>query len=75
MDVTSWKLRAKRLKSEIHSLYIAARDPRTPWYVKALAVFIIGYVTTFTTSFSELAFRTRNYPPHKNDAQRSFTGM
>jgi uncharacterized membrane protein YkvA (DUF1232 family) len=43
MDMTSWRTRAKRLKSEIHSLYLAARDPRTPWYAKALAVFIIGY--------------------------------
>jgi uncharacterized membrane protein YkvA (DUF1232 family) len=43
MDVTSWKIRAKRLKGEIHALYLAARDPRTPWYAKALAAFIIGY--------------------------------
>ncbi len=41
--MTSWKIRAKRLKSQIHSLYLAARDPRTPWYAKALAAFIIGY--------------------------------
>ena len=43
MDLTSWKIRAKRLKSEIHVLYLAARDPRTPWYAKVLAAFIIGY--------------------------------
>jgi uncharacterized membrane protein YkvA (DUF1232 family) len=43
MDTTSWKVRAKRLKNEIYSLYLAARDPRTPWYAKALAAFIIGY--------------------------------
>ena len=43
MDMTLWRTRARRLKSEMHSLYLAARDPRTPWYAKALAVFIIGY--------------------------------
>jgi uncharacterized membrane protein YkvA (DUF1232 family) len=43
MYIASWKLKAKRLKSEVHSLYLAARDPRTPWYAKVLAAFIIGY--------------------------------
>jgi len=43
MDITSWKTRAKRLRNEIHALYLAARDPRTPWYAKVLAAFIIGY--------------------------------
>ncbi len=43
MDITSWKAQAKRLKSEIHALYLATRDPRTPLYAKVLAAFIIGY--------------------------------
>ncbi len=43
MTMDSLRLRAKRLKSEIHALYLAARDPRTPWYAKVLAVLIIGY--------------------------------
>ncbi len=43
MDITSWKTRAKSLKDEIHALYLAARDPRTPWYAKVLAALIIGY--------------------------------
>ncbi len=43
MKIDSLRLRAKRLKSEIYALYLAARDPRTPWYAKVLAVFIIGY--------------------------------
>jgi hypothetical protein len=38
----AWKLRAKRLKSEIHALYLAARDPRTPWYAKILSI-LIGF--------------------------------
>ena len=43
MDITSWKTRAKLLRNEIHALYLAARDPKTPWYAKVLAAFIIGY--------------------------------
>lgn len=43
MDKTSWRTRARRLRAEIHALYLAARDPRTPWYAKVLAAFIIGY--------------------------------
>jgi uncharacterized membrane protein YkvA (DUF1232 family) len=26
-----------------HAIYLAARDPRTPWYAKALAVAVAGY--------------------------------
>ncbi len=43
MDIISWKTRVKRLKDEIQALYLAAKDPRTPWYAKAVAAFIIGY--------------------------------
>jgi len=34
---------AKRLKREAHALYLAARDPRVPWYAKALALGIAAY--------------------------------
>lgn len=43
MDIISWKTQAKHLRNEIYALYFAARDPRTPWYAKVLAAFIIGY--------------------------------
>jgi len=36
----SW---ARHLKRDAHAVYLVARDPRTPWYVKALALFIAGY--------------------------------
>jgi uncharacterized membrane protein YkvA (DUF1232 family) len=31
------------IKRDAHAIYLAARDPRTPWYAKALALFIAGY--------------------------------
>ena len=37
------KARARALQMEAHVLYIASRDPRTPWYAKALIVFVLAY--------------------------------
>lgn len=34
---------ARTLKRDAVALYLAARDPKTPWYVKALALLIAGY--------------------------------
>jgi uncharacterized membrane protein YkvA (DUF1232 family) len=34
---------ARSLKRDVVSLWIAARDPRTPWYAKALAALIAAY--------------------------------
>ncbi len=43
MNLNSWKQRTKRLKSELFALYLAYKDPRTPWYAKIFAVLILGY--------------------------------
>jgi uncharacterized membrane protein YkvA (DUF1232 family) len=34
---------ARALKNDVVALYIAGRDPRVPWYVKAAAVAIAAY--------------------------------
>ena len=34
---------ARLLKRDVHALYLASRDPRVPWYVKAIALVVIGY--------------------------------
>ncbi len=39
----SWKIKTKRLKTEVYALYLASKHPRTPWYAKVLAALIIGY--------------------------------
>jgi len=36
----SW---AWTIKQDVHALYLAAHDPRVPWYVKALALAIAIY--------------------------------
>lgn len=38
-----WKIRARAWKQETLAIYIAARDPRTPWYVKALIFFVVAH--------------------------------
>ena len=35
--------RARELKREAYAIYIAARDPRTPWYVKVLIFFVVAH--------------------------------
>ena len=34
---------ARSTKRDVHALYLAARDPRVPWYTKALAIVVAGY--------------------------------
>ena len=34
---------AHTIKRDVHAIYLAARDPRVPWYVKALALCVAGY--------------------------------
>jgi uncharacterized membrane protein YkvA (DUF1232 family) len=37
------KAQAAALKREVFALYLAARDPRTPWYAKVFVVCIVAY--------------------------------
>lgn len=37
------KQRARALKNEALAVYLAARDPRTPWYAKALIFFVVAH--------------------------------
>jgi uncharacterized membrane protein YkvA (DUF1232 family) len=34
---------ARLVKRDTHAIYLAARDPRVPWYAKALAFCVAGY--------------------------------
>jgi uncharacterized membrane protein YkvA (DUF1232 family) len=43
MQKTSWKEKAKQLKTDTYALYLTCKDPRVPWYAKALMALIIGY--------------------------------
>jgi uncharacterized membrane protein YkvA (DUF1232 family) len=45
MAITERGLRdwARLIKRDVHALYLARRDPRVPWYTKALAALVAGY--------------------------------
>lgn len=34
---------ASMIKRDVHALYLASRDPRVPWYAKAMAIVVAGY--------------------------------
>jgi uncharacterized membrane protein YkvA (DUF1232 family) len=38
-----WKHWARATKRDAHALYLAARDPRVPWYAKAIAIAVAAY--------------------------------
>jgi uncharacterized membrane protein YkvA (DUF1232 family) len=38
-----WKQAAHRLKRDVHALYFAYRDPRTPWPAKLMALAVVAY--------------------------------
>jgi uncharacterized membrane protein YkvA (DUF1232 family) len=38
-----WKEKMHALRQEIYALYLAYRDPRTPWYAKVIAACVVGY--------------------------------
>ena len=41
--IENWKIRAKGLKTEVYTLYLAYKDPRTPWYARIFAAVVVGY--------------------------------
>jgi uncharacterized membrane protein YkvA (DUF1232 family) len=40
MKLRDW---ARALKRDVVAIYLAARDPRVPWYVKVIALAVAGY--------------------------------
>ncbi len=39
-----WRKKVKQLKLETYALYLAYRDPRTPWYARVVAALVVGYL-------------------------------
>ena len=42
-DARQW---ARTIKRDVHAVWLAARDPRTPWYAKALALAVAAYAVS-----------------------------
>ncbi|MDV3428849.1 MAG: DUF1232 domain-containing protein [Bacillota bacterium] len=43
MNLEELKRKAKSLKKEINAVCLACKNPKTPWYAKALAALVVGY--------------------------------
>ena len=41
--IKRWKVRVRQLKTETYALYLALREPRVPWYAKALIVLVVAH--------------------------------
>ena len=39
----AWKHRARQLRQLTFALYLACRDPRTPWLARVVAIIVVGY--------------------------------
>ena len=42
-DLKAW---ARTLRRDVHALYLAGRDPRVPWYAKAVAALVAAYAAS-----------------------------
>lgn len=41
-----WRQRVRELEQGSRALYLAARDPRVPWYAKAVVVLVVAYAVS-----------------------------
>jgi uncharacterized membrane protein YkvA (DUF1232 family) len=41
-----WKSLAGTIKRDAHALYFASRDPRVPWYAKAIGIAVAAYAAS-----------------------------
>jgi uncharacterized membrane protein YkvA (DUF1232 family) len=41
--IEKYKQKVRGLKQELTAVYLVCRDPRAPWYAKALGLCIVGY--------------------------------
>lgn len=41
--IEQWKAQAGRLRTETWALYLAYRDPRTPWWARLFAAAVVAY--------------------------------
>jgi uncharacterized membrane protein YkvA (DUF1232 family) len=39
-----WRQKVRTLKTDAHAVFLASKDPRVPWYAKALAACVLAYL-------------------------------
>ena len=43
LNIADWKARANQLKTDVLALYLAYKDPRTPWFARIFAAGVVAY--------------------------------
>ncbi|MGC4376448.1 YkvA family protein [Fictibacillus sp. Mic-4] len=43
INLRKWKVYAKKLKSELYTLYLANKHPKVPWYTKIFSICVVAY--------------------------------
>jgi uncharacterized membrane protein YkvA (DUF1232 family) len=46
MTLAGWRARVRALQTDTYALYLASRDPRVPWYAKAVAGLTAAYAVS-----------------------------
>ena len=41
--INHWKNKVQLLKTETYAIYLASKDPRVPWYAKALIILVMAH--------------------------------
>lgn len=44
--IKQWRAKARQLKTDTYTLYLAYRHPKVPWYAKVLAACVVGYLVS-----------------------------
>src|SRR3990172_3003695 len=44
--LSSLRAKAKQLETETYALYLAYRDPRTPWHARAFSAFVVAHTVS-----------------------------
>ena len=44
--LSSLRAKAKQLERETYAVYLAYRDPRTPWYARAFSAFVVAHTVS-----------------------------
>ncbi|MBI4188422.1 MAG: DUF1232 domain-containing protein [Chloroflexi bacterium] len=42
-NLKSWKEKVKQLHAEVYVLFLAFKDPRTPWYARVFMAMVLAY--------------------------------
>ena len=54
-----WQERVRNLRRDVIAIALAVRDPRVPWYTKAVGVCVVAYALSPILESFDRAFREK----------------